>query len=318
MGMSAMNGRKLQASVTVEAAIVIPVLVLVLVPFLYLLRIVLAGAMLEADLQNILTKAATESYVLEKAGIEPSDDVSEGSGGAEDVEIEGASDKAAELEGLGASWTSLFAGLDADAMLEQTVMDLAGQWYLYLELGQIWTNETLEAWGVEDGWSGISLLESRFFYSEEGRGGLIQGVLEVSWSFPGGFTQPSTRIVRTVHAFLGEKDKTMGSVKSEAEETEEIVYRIGSGAHYHKLSCFLIDKNIVVLTESQAQAKGLQACPNCGGGEGTVYATVGGEKYHTHTCAILFPDLVPMSLMEAIAAGLTQCGLCYGSEEYFR
>ncbi|MBR3405166.1 MAG: hypothetical protein IKG91_07735, partial [Firmicutes bacterium] len=139
--MSAMNGRKLQASVTVEAAIVIPVLVLVLVPFLYLLRIVLAGAMLEADLQNILTKAATESYVLEKAGIEPSDDVSEGSGGAEDVEIEGGADKAAELEGLGASWTSLFTGLDTDAMLEQTVMDLAGQWYLYLELGQIWTDE---------------------------------------------------------------------------------------------------------------------------------------------------------------------------------
>jgi len=296
----------------VEAAIVIPVLVIVLVPFLYLLRIVLVQSMLEADLQNILTKAATESYVLERAGIKPAEDVPEASG------IEQAEEKAGELAGLTQSWQCLFEGMDTEELAEQTVMDLAGQWYLYGELSRCWSDEVLSAWGVEDGWGGISLAQSRFFYAEDGRGGLIEGVLDIAWSFPGGFVKPETRITRVVHAFMGEKDGATAAAGSGKAETEEIVYRIGEGTHYHQLSCFLIDKDIEVLTREQAQARGLEACPLCGGGGETVYVTEGGEKYHTHTCSILFPNLIPLSRVEAEAAGLTPCGLCYGSEEYFK
>ena len=312
--MSCMIHKKMKASITVEAAIVIPVMVLVLIPFLYLLRIVLVQTMLEADLQNILTKAATESYVLERAGVKPAEEEE----GAQGPIIEQAEEKAEELGGLLGEWTALFTGMDLGEMLEETLMDLAGQWYLQCELSRIWSDEALSAWGVESGWGGISLLESRFFYAEEDRGGLIRGVMEITWSFPGGFSKPTTKIVRVVHAFLGEKDAAMGPGKTGKAETEEIVYRIGQGAHFHKLSCFLIDKNIEVLTRTQAEARGLGACPVCGGSGDTVYVTDGGEKFHTHTCSILFPDLNPMSRIEAEAAGLTPCGLCFGSEGYFR
>lgn len=318
--------RSLAGSVTVEAAIVVPVMVMVVIPFLLLMRMLIFSALFEDDVQDTLQEMAVISYVLQGNGEK------EETGDSKDKEkrrerakeaafldVSGTADKEEAYDDLMRQMDGfLFEGEMGEAM-DGIVLDAIGLLYMQASLREKWSSEELEAWGVKGGWSGISFLNSAFLYSDDSRGKLIRAELTISWSSLAGlYTPQDGTISKVTRAFFGASDSASSSSKGNSEEAEDRVYQIGNGMHYHVMSCFLIDKQKTSLTQSEAQGKGLLPCSLCGGGSGTVYATSGGDRYHTSSCSVLFPNLKGMTKGEAMAQGLTPCGLCYGNNEYFK
>lgn len=307
---------ELKSSFSVEAALVVPLALLVILPFLYLLRMTILTSILETSMESCLADMAVESYLIERAGVLPDETVRD-----DDFSLDDAEGKEAEVDREAEKWSQIF---DADTIKEHVngaVIDLLGQWYLKEQMQQDLSDLDPEGWGVQGGWQGITFLNSRFFYQEQGHGYLLKGFLRIRWQEPFSFWKiPDTQITRLTHAFIGEKDTASSANESQDEaESPKTVYRIGQGNRYHTLDCYLLKKDISALTRQQAEAEGLTPCSRCGGGEGgLVYKTGGGRTYHSQNCPYLFPDLTPMSEDEAVGIGLTPCGLCIGGENYFR
>lgn len=307
---------KVKSSFSVEAALVVPLALLVMLPFLYLLRMTVLSSILETSMESCLHDMAIESYLIERAGILPDETVRD-----DDFSLEDAAGKEAEVDRTAEKWSQIF---DADTIREHAngaVIDLLGQWYLKEQMQKDLADLDLEGWGVKGGWQGITFLNSRFFYQDQGHGYLLKGSCRVLWQDPFAFWKvPDTTITRLTHAFIGEKDPASSANKGDdGQDIDKTVYRIGQGNKYHTLDCYLLKKDISALARQQAEEKGLRPCSRCGGGEGgLVYRTGGGETFHSQDCPYLFPDLTPMSEDEAIGIGLGPCGLCIGGENYFR
>ena len=303
--------RKTEGSFTVEAAILVPFVVLILLPFLYLFRMTLFYGMMEQKVQNELSRLAAMSYMLKAAEMQPDDTRKK------KYQVEDQDSKEAEYDNAMEWIGSMFSSESFEETEEDLFLDTAGQLYLWMMLQEDLSSEDLSAWGVEGGWGGISFDESRFFYKDSGHGQLMKAVVSIEWQSPVSFWSPDPgRIIRVTHAFMGEKDTASASWKAaEAPLDDEMVYRIGEGEKYHSKDCFLIDKQVYSLSKSEAENKGLLSCSLCGGGNGenqAVYATPGGLCYHGAGCSVIFPDLQELTLEEAEAQGLQPCGLCYG------
>lgn len=302
-------------SVTVEAAIIVPVMILVLIPFLYLMKLVLAQSILEDTMQSAVSEVCSESYILKKVDELKAARQKEK---LEMGEIEDADEKEAEFDKLKKMWEEIFVAPEEEGG-EDLIVTLAGQIYLKNKLMERLSDEDLIALGVSGGWAGVSFLNSRFFYREEGFGALILGEMNFSWNIPGILGDLAKGCVRReAAAFWGAKTIYDNEDEKEDKDDEEKVYRIGSGSKYHKLNCYLIDKKVISMPYQEAVGRGLTPCSICGGTGQIVYATEAGEKYHTHTCSVLFPDVNALPIETALAMGLTPCGICYGSEGYFR
>ncbi len=316
-----MNKKSAAGSMVVEASLVVPIFFLAIVPFLYLIRITLSQAVLERTLDEALRSFAVESYVILREDDRPAPDLAEGMDTAEDIqpdvtemiEIEDDIRDAARTAG---------AGLEEEGQ-ESLLMDLAGTLYLRQKVLELLSGRDLDSMGIEGGEEGLSFLGSRFFYSESAHRHLLNAQMTVCWSSPFSFFDPGiSTFSRTTHAFTGETNKGLDSgSSSEKEDDDTIVYRIGQGSHYHQADCFLIDKDIITISVSEAKLMGLSPCKRCRSDlvvTGLVLMTSGGEKYHLSSCGYLYPDLQEMTLEEAVKAGLSPCGICFGSEGYFQ
>lgn len=300
---------------------VVPLFFVAMVPFLYLMRIVLACIVLESALQEGMSQIAVSSYLLQRVNVLP--DQTEDS--EEEYTLEDLAGNAAELDSLTDAVTSAFDSSLVEQAGEEAAVDIGGIFCLQSMMESSVSEEELTHLGVEGGWQGISFLGSRFFYQEEAsgvsHGYLLRGEMTVTFDDPFAFWDiPKAHLVRVCHAFTGEKDAAASSAgEEESSGDQETVYKIGSnGTKYHQLGCYLIDKEIHSMDRQTAVSEGYERCSRCGGGSGTVYVTSGGEKFHTKDCAYLYPDLTPMTKKEAQEAGLSPCGLCYGGEGYFR
>ena len=58
-------------ALTVEAALILPIVIFMLLPFLYLFRMQIAEQMLEETLDTALREIAEQSYVLERISVLP-------------------------------------------------------------------------------------------------------------------------------------------------------------------------------------------------------------------------------------------------------
>ena len=317
-----MNKKSAAGSMVVEASLVVPIFFLAIVPFLYLIRISLSQAVLERTLDEALRSFAVESYVVLREDDRPALDLTGDMDVAENIqpdvtemiEIEDDIRDAARTAG---------AGLEEEGQ-ESLLMDLAGTLYLRQKVLEILSGRDLASMGIEGGEEGLSFLGSRFFYSESAHRHLLNAQMTVDWSSPFSFFDPGiSTFSRTTHAFTGETDKDSNSsgLSEKEEDDDTIVYRIGQGSHYHQADCFLIDKDIITISVSEAKLMGLSPCKRCRSDlavTGLVLMTSGGEKYHLSSCGYLYPDLQEMTLEEAVKAGLSPCGICFGSEGYFQ
>ena len=313
--MDTTKNRMLRGSVTVEAAMIVPLFFLLMIPFLYLMRQSLTQAALEFALDDALFQMSVESYAWirlssEKETLEtisPAGDEETAQGSAELAEMADEADSVFYM---------------TEGALEDLVIDLGGALYLKNRMLKNFTEDELMAMGVENGSSGISFSGSRFFYEESDHTHLIQAVCSISWESPFVFFHmPDSLLVRTTRCFTGaDRNSQENPFPDQEDNQSDFVYRIGEGSHYHQRSCYLISKNILELSASQAAARGLIACERCRPDQNiqTVYITDGGYRYHTANCSYLFPNLQEMSLEDALSLGLAPCGLCVGGEDYFR
>lgn len=295
--------KKLSGGMTAEAAIVFPVVVMVILPFLYLFQMLLVQSWLEDTLDRCLRQMATEVYVLERLAMLP-EEISEDTSSFEDGQMR-------ELDQLLEQYSWL---LDEEAIqdrLEAAGINLAGQWLLKNRMEDWLAEEDLAQWGVENGWQGISALKSEFFVTREEHQHLLCAQLTFDWAFPIRFWKSGQAQIRRVyHAFIGEEGNS-GYEEEIQEPSDQIVYRIGQGIRYHRLSCYLIRKTVMATTVYQAQQAGLQPCQRCHPEKAvTVYRTDGGEHYHLQSCTYLYPNLTAITLEEALQAGYTECELC--------
>lgn len=309
------DGKVLSGSITVEAAVAVPVFLVALLPFLYVIRMMLAQTILEDAVTQCLKNMGTEAYVLSAFGT--FEDAGMSSQGLSEESEKGISELSAmQEEGL-----SAFSPSVLEQAGEEAAADLAGELLLKQSLQELLCEEDLEEWGIQNGWSGVSLLGSRFFYEEEGHSGLIKACVTISWQQPFSFwTVPDSFFERKARAFTGEKYSEAQQREDEEENSGSgrTVYQMGQGTHYHTRTCYLIYKHISSLRVEQAHARGLLPCSRCGGGSsGTVYVTSGGLSYHSRSCPYLFPDLTSLTEEEALEKGLSPCGICMGEEGYF-
>lgn len=304
------EGGKKQGSISVEACLVVPVVLIVILPFVFLLRILVLQGILETSLQQIAQEVATTSYLVKGIGVVPKD-VEE----PYPYPINGKEEKQEELAGLGAK-IQAFLGEADDSLLAEAVVDLAGAVLVKQMLMERIPEKDLKDLGVVEGWDSVSTEDTRIFYGQEGHGYLLRLSLSIDikplFSF---WKIGELTISRTVRGFLGESEESAKHNPKEDLDSEELVYRIGTGIHYHQLSCYLIHKTVQTLSMEEAKQKGLSPCSRCGGGTtGTVYVSEGGGKYHAYGCEYLFPNLTELSKDEAIGLGLTSCGLCFGGK----
>lgn len=305
---------KTLASITVEAALAVPVFLVSLVPFLYVIRMMLVQTIVEDAVTSCVQTLSCQSYVLSAMGILEEDE--EDLSGLSEQEAAGWT----ELTAIQEENLSAFSPEMLEKVGEEAVTDLAGQFLLRAMLQKHLSEEDMGKWGVEGAWNGISLDGSRFFCSRDGHTCLIEAHVTIDWESPFSFWDPpDSTILRTGRAFTG----VHSSVSPEEEEEEaarnETVYTIGAGTRYHKSSCYLIDKKTSSMSRGEALTSGFFPCGRCGGGTSeTVYFSSGGETFHSRDCTYLFPNLHEMTLEEAVLSGYTPCALCYGSEGYFQ
>ena len=310
-----MSRRSAGGSILVEASMVVPIFFIALVPFLYLMRISLTQAILERAMDEALRSLAVESYVLLREN--GSEDPPEAS---EDLSDE--IPDAGELQEIREEMKD--AAREGGSEEESLLLDLFGTVYLRRKVLENLSGLDLQAMGIEGGEAGLSFLGSRFFFSEGTHRHLLNAQMTVAWASPFSFFDPPDSVFsRTVHAFSGEKGPVEVSegAGEPSDSDDTYVYRIGQGVHYHQESCFLIDKDILMISVAEAEQMGLFPCSRCESSlvvTGEVYMTSGGDHYHRSSCGYLFPDLQEMTLEEAVRLGLTPCGLCYGSEGYFQ
>ncbi len=295
-----------------EACLAVPVFFISLVPFLYLMRMSLTQNLLEVYLENAVEQLAVESYILFRdTGEEKPEESDSLSGEA----LEGAG----ELQEMKQEMKEFAAGGDSS---ETLAMDFLGTFFLRERVLSLLEGENLSSLGILGGERGLSFLGSRLFFSESGHDHLIEGRITISWESPFSFWEPpETILVRTARAFTGRSSTAdPASENSDASDSQtEEVFRIGEGSHYHRKSCFLIEKDIRGISPEEAALMQLTACSRCQPEDGgVVYITGGGSHYHRISCGYLFPELTGMSLEEALELGLLPCGLCYGDNDYFR
>lgn len=316
-----------KGSITVEAAIVVPVVILILLPFLFLLRRLCFGLMFESDVQNALERLAAVSYVLEKADDfetekkENSRQRERQQRALQDAEEKKTAYTSMEREiigGLGIGTGGSGGEGTIGETLEDVFLEEAGRLYLYSVLASKWDDQTLQVWGVKGGWSGISLAQSSFFFADESRGYLMKAHVRICWASPVSFWEiPDSEICRVTHAFMGESHSSAASDEKKEAAEEEVVYRIGAGMRYHSMNCYLISKQKTSMTAETAEGRGLSPCQVCQGAGDVVYVSSGGDCYHSSSCRLLFPSLTGMTVAEAVHNGLTPCGLCFGGADVY-
>lgn len=315
MGMqSTTDALCLKGSLTVEASLVMPIVIILILPFLFLLRMLFVQEIVEEALQNSLQKIATESYLLDRIGLIPEGALEE----TADVAVE--QSMVDEMKEILNKFEKIF---DADTwqdLIEDTMVQLAGQWLLKEELRRHLAEVDLEKLGIQDGFNGLAVGGSRFFYTEDGHHNLLQGVVYFRWTTSFEFWNMDTGELRlTLHSFTGEKSMKADDLTGEETVGDITVYSIGNGQRYHSLDCYLIQKDASAKTATQAEAVGQEPCTRCNPqGESVVYSTRGGEHYHRKTCTYLYPQLNALSLQEAVERGYTACELCQSGESYFK
>ena len=291
---------------------VMPLVVICILPFVFLLRMLLFQMIMENAVDSCMREMAAELYILDRISIMP-----------EYEEEETVSVDANQLEQIKAlvnEYTGLFEDEQWKEKLEAEGYELLGELLLRQRLEKWMQAEDLEEWGVKGGWSGVELGKSEFFYFKEDHHHLLKAIVEFDWENQFAFWDPATvSIQRVYHTFV--REEGYGSADSEEEEVSSdsiIVYRIGQGNRYHSANCYLIQKNIFTSTKSNAEKAGMLACERCKPTEQvTVYRTSGGTHYHTNDCSYLHPDLSSLTLEEALNKGYSGCGICQGGSDYF-
>ena len=310
-----------KGSFTIEAALIFPVFIMLWVPFLYLVRYcLLYEAMQQVNHQTAMTMSTT-GYLFDRAGLR---DIQE-----ETV----AKGEVATMPDFGEAWEDTLPVLQGSLNYCQQLLNSGADlsttlgreaWKLAVnEVGKLAAGKIMESLG-ETRWSVLGtddepqLTYSDFFYMEDTTSDWISLVMyvPVKWADPLGlFTNQTIAVSTQVRTFIGLPWEKAGMDESETEN--ETYYRIGQGKKYHSLDCYLIQKDVQLISREQSEAGGYQPCGHCETSLEMVWVTPGGERYHAKGCSHLFPNVVELTTAEIVSGAYGPCALCQTDGGWF-
>ena len=130
-------------ALTVEAALILPIVIFMLLPFLYLFRMQIAEQMLEETLDTALREIAEQSYVLERISVLPEGTDEE----TDEPPAEGLVDQLTEIIDQYSQW---FDEETWQQAAEETAVNMAGRLFLTQRMQKL-LQEDLESWGLPVG-----------------------------------------------------------------------------------------------------------------------------------------------------------------------
>lgn len=307
--------KRLSGSLTVEAAIVIPFIIVIMLPFIYILRSLYVYECVRSAVHESVELLESVLYLTTYLEKEDDEFLVEDIEGTGDQEQDGIIQYTMLMEKI----NDLTGGEGIKGLLK----DLGLQQVVRYLVNQITKEQNLEAWGLEGGSNRISYLKSNFFYEKDGKEDLFCVVAVYNFEFP--FVKRFVRMdpveIRCVgRAFVGKKIQDVTEAGENTNETEtKTYYRIGSGTHYHTADCYLIAKETIQLSHEMALEQGYTQCRQCSPGvAGKVVVTAGGEKFHESGCRYIHPSLTTIDEKKIQEKGYTACSICIGGGEWFQ
>jgi hypothetical protein len=250
------------ASLTVEAALVLPLFLFVILAFLYFIQIFTLQEFIQSTITKMGLNMAKTAYIFEDfAGVEDALNFDETIFGTE-IEI-----------GLGDF---------AKSLVDQTVLEVYAR--KYLDIDRI--NHSC----IREGFDGISFYSSEILQEE----GMIDIVVRYHVALPIKFiTFGDMRMIQRVRlrAWTGYEVAATYTLEEEVEEKGEIVYITATGRVYHKSSsCSHINLSVVAIqglptTQRNDSGGKYYPCEKCCKGQqnsfATFYITKDGTRYHS-------------------------------------
>ena len=334
MDMNKKRQKTIRASLTVEAAVVVPVMIVLMLPFLYLLKATLIYETIRFSLAETGDSISQTAYLYDRLGLKDIHRLYNHEQIQQKTELECADVMAED------SWLQTISGriqdirgivTKAEAILSRGALTAEGYIAAVNILGreltanymeELLSNIDLEALGVKSGIHGLDYSASKFFYQDGEYQDLIALIATYELDFPEilGLRFPSISIQVQTRAFTGQPTMGFDEAGGQGDDVNACYYQIGRGSHYHIMDCYLIKSNLEALSQETAQQNGYAPCQRCRPDQSheTVYVTQGGRHFHRHGCAYIHPDLRQITEREIQDLGLQPCVLCLGGGGGFR
>lgn len=307
--------KNIRGSLTVEAALVVPFVIVIMLPFLYILR--------SLYVYDCVRNAVFESAQMLESVLYLSNYIGDSEESTELVAVdEDQTDKEIiEQTGRYEALLGMINSFTDGEGIKGLAKDIALQQIVRFLVHELTKDQNLDAWGLEKGALGISYLFSDFFYEEDGREGLFRIVATYQYEFPfvSRFAKMKPIVIQCVgRPFIGKTAEVKSAGESESGSDGNVKYKIGNGTHYHLPDCYLIDKETRQISASEALQLGYSRCGTCNPVGNRVVVTEGGEKYHNADCRHIAPELTAISEEEIQEKGYVPCEICVGGGEWFQ
>lgn len=280
----------LQASMTVEAALVLPLFLYFMGQVLYLFDMVRLQSSMLAALHETGTQISEYAYYLRFGG-----DAAEQGGVHSDI-----------LQGIagGNEWTSL-------ALSETYVRDSVAK-----QIGKEWLANSC----IEGGTSGISYLQSGILSGDD----IVDLVADyrIKPFLPVfGLRSMAAQARYYGHAWVGYSGEGDESAGESSEEDEQTVYITPTGVVYHKdVGCTYLKPSVRTISAAELgtarsrDGSKYYACERCRpAAAGNVVITSEGNRYHSSaSCTAIQRDIQAVSLSE-IKSTRRACSKCGGT-----
>ena len=268
-----MRGSQKKASLTVEAALVFPVFLLLVIGFLYFFQLFLLQERIQASITEVSKYASKFGYIYERL-------------------IDGKEEEIDSTE-----LDSIMNGLVSGAIYKQKFIEYLNE-------------DGLNDCFIENGLDGISFLHSSFMQEEYYIDIIANYRVTIPIMFFQNIPFDVVQRVRT-RAFVGMAcEQEAGLDEQEDDENEEYVYITKTGTVYHKIAnCTYLKFSIrpvpsQELANLRNQSGGIYyPCESCMSNQeltvGTYYITTYGDRYHRHTtCNKLKREISKVKLSE--------------------
>ena len=305
--------RRCGGALTVEAAIIVPVIFVLMLPFLYLIRSVyvyhcVSGAMYET------AEMMTALCYLQAKTEDADDEETETGNGL--LDLDALDESLTSMEAMLALVGEVTDETGADVFLSGVAMQQAAQYFM----NDLLSEKELEDYGLEGGTSGISYADSDFLCEDAVLDGIYIFCAAYTLEFPfvSDFASlPDVEITVVGRKYIGQETSGTASVTEESSD-DGTYYRIGNGDHYHISGCYLLDKETETMTREEAEARGYSACSKCSADQyTTVVVTEGGIRYHAPGCYHVGGSATLITWDEIVENGYEPCEICIGGGTWF-
>lgn len=298
-----------KGSLSVEASIMIPIVFVVLLPFLYILRSVYLYDSIQSATIETAQLMQPLFYLTEKLPDEIGDIPETTEPDLDDL------GSFQDLEGLLGRFGD---GSGAKTLVWNLALQAAARYFT----GRLLEDKQLERYGLSGGVEDLSFLLSDFMIENEEYGSLFRISVNYERDFP--FARSFATLKPVWIHVLARKYTgrptvgSAGAADGNENEEEQTYYRLRNGNHYHLGSCYMLDKDVKTISREAALKQGYSACPFCHPESlSQVVITGSGTRFHADWCYHIGGSVSIVTWQEIQEKGYLPCAICIGGGEWF-